>query len=69
MAMTGVRALDERALDSNFLPEEHCALRAPLRSVIAAEIVPNADQRELDRRVPAETFRRLGRFGLLGLGR
>lgn len=67
MAVTGVRALDELALDSTFLAEEHRALRAALRTVIAAEIVPNADQWELDRRVPAETFRRLGCVGLLGL--
>ena len=63
----GLTAIDELGLDETFLEEEHRALRATLRSFVAAEVLPHAEQWEVDRRVPDATFRRMGELGLLGL--
>ena len=67
MAPTGLTVIDELDLDDTFLEDEHRALRATLRSFVAAEVLPHADQWEIDRRVPDATFRQLGELGLLGL--
>ena len=63
----GLRTIGELDLDGTFLEEEHRALRATLRSFVATEVLPYADQWELDRRVPDTTFRGMGELGLLGL--
>lgn len=54
MAMTGVRALDELALDSTFLAEERRSLRTALRVIAAARLGQDA---ALSRRVANRRWR------------
>src|SRR6218665_917840 len=46
---------------------EHEALRAEIRSFVAGELAPHADEWERERWFPNEVFGRMGDAGLLGL--
>ena len=47
--------------------ERHDALRAEIRSFVAEELAPHADEWEAERWFPDEVFARMGEVGLLGL--
>ena len=53
--------------ESPFLREEHVALRDQLRRFVRSEIVPHADEWEIDGMVPRAVLRRMGELGFLGV--
>ena len=53
--------------DSIYLDEDLDAIRRQTQEFVAREIVPHADQWEVDGRVPREVIRQMGELGFLGL--
>ena len=53
--------------EPSVLGEELLTLRDQVRRFVEAEVVPHADQWEVDGTVPREVFRKLGAMGLLGM--
>ncbi|OHC94301.1 MAG: acyl-CoA dehydrogenase [Sphingomonadales bacterium RIFCSPHIGHO2_01_FULL_65_20] len=58
---------DTLNIDGAFLTEDHRLLRDQIARLVREEIVPHAEAWEVEGRTPAETFRRFGELGLLGL--
>ena len=54
-------------MDPIHFNEEHRLLRAQVERFIDEEVLPEADQWEVDGKVPRETLRKLGELGLLGV--
>lgn len=54
-------------MTSIYFGEEHESFRKTVRQFLEAEVAPYAKEWEESRRIPRETFRRMGDLGLLGI--
>ena len=54
-------------MDSSHITEEHRMLREQVDRFVAEEIMPHADQWEIDGLVPRETLKKMGDIGLFGV--
>jgi acyl-CoA dehydrogenase len=54
-------------MESIYFGEEHQMLREQIRRFLREEVQPNAEQWELDGRVPREVLQRMGELGLFGI--
>ncbi|WP_266368914.1 acyl-CoA dehydrogenase family protein [Tellurirhabdus rosea] len=52
---------------SLYFSDEHELFRQTARQFIETEVIPNTEQWESERRIPASVFRRMGELGYLGL--